>query len=358
MKDPFLLDSASIPVSYALLLLEIMHDKGIDSFELLKKSRIQPHALQQDRITPKQWSRLAWESLQLIGNDGLGYEYGLRLRLTAHGPMGFALMSCAHLKQAIELILQFFSMRLRHYQIIFQENAALSSLEITELHPVIANEADQILLLRRFFYECLMIGVVQTARFLTHKDYSNTHIHVDWSEPTYHQQYKDLLPVVQFNQPKNIIYFKTEMLYVPLHMADSIAYQQSLQQCKIEQQHFVQKISDISSRVKSLLTLIPNIGYPSLKNVAERLAMSSRTLKRNLQDVGTTYSLLLNDIRKHDAEHLLVKSDMDIQQIALYLGYEQPTNFTRAFKKWTGVSPSVWLIRFHPLVNNKNSTVK
>ena len=86
--------------------------------------------------------------------------------------------------------------------------------------------------------------------------------------------------------------------------------------------------------------------------------MSSRTLKRNLQDVGTTYSLLLNDIRKHDAEHLLVKSDMDIQQIALYLGYEQPTNFTRAFKKWTGVSPSVWLIRFHPLVNNKNSTVK
>lgn len=339
MKDPFLLNAASIPVSYAVLLLEIMADKGVDSHELLKKSKIQHHALLQDRITPRQWSRLVWESLQLAGHEGLGYEYGLALRLTAHGPMGFALMSCVNFKQAIELVLQFFSMRLRHYQIIFEEDLEQSSLEIAELHPVIAHQADQIFLLRRFFYECLMIGVVQTVNFLTHEDYSKVSIHFDWSEPEYHSRYQNMLPHVHFNQSKNIIYFQTEILYVAMFMADSIAFHQSLQQCLIEQQYFVQKISDITLQVKSKLILTPEKGYPRLDDIAASLALSNRTLKRNLLGVGTSYSILLDEIRQHDAKDLLRKSDMSIQQISHYLGYGQPTNFTRAFKKWVGVSP-------------------
>lgn len=345
MNDPFLLNSASIPVSYAVILLEIMAKKGIDSTEILKRSRISHQVLLQDRITPKQWSRLVWECLQLTKNDGLGYEYGLALRLTAHGPMGFALMSCAHLKQAIELILQFFTMRLRHYHVTFTEEPNQSRLEIIELHPVMAHQQDQVFLLRRFFYECLMIGAVQTAKFLTHEDYSKVSIDFDWTEPDYHGQYKNMLPHIQFNQPKNMIYFASELLYKPLMMADPIAYQQSLQQCMIEQQYFVQKISDITLQVRARLVLIPYQGYPTLEHVAESLAVSSRTLKRNLQHVDTTYSILLDEIRQHDATDLLIKSDMSIQQIAEYLGYEQPTNFTRAFKKWVGVSPSMFRAR-------------
>ena len=342
MKDPFLLNSASIPVSYAVILLEIMAKKGIDSTDLLRKSRIAHQALLQDRITPKQWSRLVWESLQLADHDGLGYEYGLALRLTAHGPMGFALMSCANLKQAIELVLQFFTMRLRHYQVTFYENSNQSSLEIAELHPVIASQAEQIFVLRRFFYECIMIGAVQTAKFLTHESYSKVSIDFDWSEPDYHHKYRNILPNIQFNQSHNMIHLETKILYVSIYMADPIAYQQALQQCKIEQQYFVQKISDITLQVKSRLILAPHQGYPCLEEIAESMAVSSRTLKRNLQNVGTTYSNLLDEVRLHDAKDLLTKSDMSIQQIAAYLGYEQPTNFTRAFKKWVGILPSVF----------------
>ncbi|HJF28306.1 AraC family transcriptional regulator [Acinetobacter sp. RF15A] len=351
MKDPFLLNSASIPVSYAVILLEIMAKKGIDSTDLLRKSRIPHQALLQDRITPRQWSRLVWESLQLTDHDGLGYEYGVALRLTAHGPMGFALMSCANLKQAIELVLQFFTMRLRHYQITFHENPNQSSLEITELHPVMASQAEQIFILRRFFYECIMIGAVQAAKFLTHEDYSKVGIDFDWSEPNYHAKYRQMLPTIQFNQPNNMIHFETEMLYVPIYMADPIAYQQALQQCKIEQQYFVLKISDITLQVKSKLILTPRKGYPSLEEIAESMAVSSRTLKRNLHNVGTTYSSLLDEIRLHDAKDLLTKSDMSIQQIAEYLGYEQPTNFTRAFKKWVGISPSEFRETKHSLIS-------
>jgi len=67
--------------------------------------------------------------------------------------------------------------------------------------------------------------------------------------------------------------------------------------------------------------------------------MSSRTLRRHLNQVGSSYLQLLEEAQQKEAEHLLIHSDMDIQEIALYLGYIQPTNFTRAFKKWTGQTP-------------------
>ncbi|MNI71755.1 Urease operon transcriptional activator [compost metagenome] len=67
--------------------------------------------------------------------------------------------------------------------------------------------------------------------------------------------------------------------------------------------------------------------------------MSSRTLRRHLSQVGSSYVQLLEEAQQKEAENLLLNSDMEIQEIALYLGYIQPTNFTRAFKKWTGMTP-------------------
>ncbi|MBJ9985722.1 AraC family transcriptional regulator ligand-binding domain-containing protein [Acinetobacter sp. S40] len=341
MKDPFLLNSASIPVSYVLLLLEIMADKNFCTRELVKKSKISPHLLQDSnaRVTPKQWSRLVWESLRLAGDTGLGYEYGLRLRLTAHGPMGFALMSCKNLKQAIELTIQFFSMRLRHYQLSFTENIEQCTVIINEVHPVMSKQVEQVFLLRRFFYECLLIGTAQAGKFLSQYSFDDIEITVDWAEPDYHQKFKDYLPNIQFDQPNNLIRYRTPALLTPLPMADSVAYQQALQQCKIEQLRFVKNISDILTKVKAELTLTPYEGYPELDKVAQRMAISSRTLKRNLQQLGTSFSELLDDIKYKEAQALLLNADMEIQQIAVYFGYEQPTNFTRAFKKWSGITP-------------------
>lgn len=168
MKDPYGLSKASIPISYAHLLLEIMVDKGFLALEILKKSKIPLTLLDRldARITPIQWSKLAWESLVLSKDSGLGYEYGIKLRLTAHGPMGYALMSSPNLRQAIEVSTQFFNMRLKDYQIALLDEHEFSIIEIKETHPVVSNQPTQAETLRRFFYECLMIGVIQAGQFL------------------------------------------------------------------------------------------------------------------------------------------------------------------------------------------------
>lgn len=341
MKDPYGLSKASIPISYAHLLLEIMVEKGFSASEILHQSKIPLTLFNQldARITPIQWSRLAWVSLTLAQDLGLGYEYGLKLRLTAHGPMGYALMSSPSLRYAIELATQFFNMRLKDYKIDFYEETQRSIIEIKQTHPVISQHHEQAETLRRFFYECLMIGVVQTAQSLAEHDFSNVELQVDWPEPPYHEKFKHQLPRILFNQAKNQVCYPSSIIDLPTKMADQTAFQQALAQCEAEQIRFSEQIQDIILRVKTELLLVPQKGYPSLETVAQRLHMSSRTLRRHLNLTGVSYLALLDEIKYQEAKKLLFNGDMEIQEIALYLGYIQPANFARAFKKWSGMTP-------------------
>ncbi|NIE95955.1 AraC family transcriptional regulator [Acinetobacter sp. Tr-809] len=342
MKDPYGLSKASIPISYAHLLLEIMVEKGFSASELLYQSKIPSALLHQvdARITPIQWSKLAWVSLSLAQDCGLGYEYGLKLRLTAHGSMGYALMSSPSLKQAIGLASQFFNMRLKDYRIDFFEQEQQSIIEIQQTHPVVSQQLEQAEMLRRFFYECLMIGVVQTALTLAEHDFSDVELYVDWSEPSYHQKFQPQLPTIHFNQAQNQIRYPSAVLNLSTKMADPTAFQQALAQCEAEQIRFSETIQDIGLKVKTELQLIPQKGYPSLDRVAERLHTSSRTLRRKLDEAGYSYLGLLDEVRYQEAKQLLLNPQMEVQDIALYLGYLQPANFARAFKKWSGLTPS------------------
>jgi AraC-like DNA-binding protein len=67
--------------------------------------------------------------------------------------------------------------------------------------------------------------------------------------------------------------------------------------------------------------------------------MSSRTLKRKLADHGTTFSAIRDDMRRQRALLLLDNRQLSIGEIASKLGYSELPNFTRAFRKWTGVTP-------------------
>lgn len=342
MKDPYGLSKASIPISYAHLLLEIMVEKGFSASEILYQSKIPSALLHQvdARISPMQWSKLAWVSLSLAQDCGLGYEYGLKLRLTAHGPMGYALMSSPSLKHAIALTSQFFNMRLKDYRIDCSQENQISIIEIQQTHPVVSQQIAQAEMLRRFFYECLMIGVVHTAQALAEHDFSDVELHVDWSEPPYHQKFQPQLPSIRFNQTHNQIRYPSAILNLPTKMADPTAFQQALAQCEAEQIRFSETIQDIGLRVRTELQLIPQKGYPSLDTVAEHLHTSSRTLRRKLDEAGYSYLGLLDEVRYQQAKQLLLNPQMEVQDIALYLGYLQPANFARAFKKWSGLTPS------------------
>ncbi|HEY7775869.1 MAG TPA: helix-turn-helix domain-containing protein [Kineobactrum sp.] len=83
---------------------------------------------------------------------------------------------------------------------------------------------------------------------------------------------------------------------------------------------------------------------PPLKRreVAELLAMSERTLTRQLAKTGTSYSGLLARVQSERARNFLRNQEMSVSEIGYRLGYTEPAAFTRAFTQWTGQSPLKW----------------
>ena len=77
-----------------------------------------------------------------------------------------------------------------------------------------------------------------------------------------------------------------------------------------------------------------------LDDIAELFEISPRTLKRRLNETGTTFSELVEEVKVTEAKRLLAESDLPISEIAHSLMYSQLPSFSRAFSNSTGVSPS------------------
>lgn len=83
-------------------------------------------------------------------------------------------------------------------------------------------------------------------------------------------------------------------------------------------------------------------GYPDLETVATRLSMSTRTLKRRLNERGFGFRQLLDEVRRKDATRLLEDTNLSVEEVAFRLGYTAHSNFIRAFRSWTGTTPSAF----------------
>ena len=73
-----------------------------------------------------------------------------------------------------------------------------------------------------------------------------------------------------------------------------------------------------------------------------KLAASVRTLQRRLADLDTTFSEVVEEARMKSANQLVTQSDYSLKQIASQLGYSEQAHFTRAFRRWNGVTPSAF----------------
>jgi AraC-like DNA-binding protein len=81
-------------------------------------------------------------------------------------------------------------------------------------------------------------------------------------------------------------------------------------------------------------------GEASLRDVARRLDLSERTLRRRLQQSGVSFSELVSRVRRDLADDWLQRTDFNLKHISYLLGYSDPTAFSRAYKRWTGRSPA------------------
>lgn len=94
--------------------------------------------------------------------------------------------------------------------------------------------------------------------------------------------------------------------------------------------------------MEQLIAMLLAEGYPKIDAAAEAAGMNVRTLQRRLRGFGLTYSQMVGAARMRLAAEWLSDSDMPVSEIAILLGYESASNFTRAFRRQTGTSPQAF----------------
>jgi AraC-like DNA-binding protein len=97
--------------------------------------------------------------------------------------------------------------------------------------------------------------------------------------------------------------------------------------------------TDIVNALRHAIASLPTGRDWNMHCVAEAVGMRPRTLQRSLSQADTTFSALVEDVRMSTAMSMLADTSMTVRDIAMQLRYADQANFTRAFRRWTGVSP-------------------
>ena len=162
------------------------------------------------------------------------------------------------------------------------------------------------------------------------------HCYFDFTckRPRHIQEYEQHLGLrVRFEQPYTRWHFDKQLLKCPNPEASQLRWQQCIAQSELNKnvsQSFVEAVCQRIYRDKN----------NSLANSAEHFAMSSATFKRKLKQHSVSYSQLQDEQNKLKALHLLGVCQQGNEQVAMRLAFYDIPNFRRAFKRWTGITPS------------------
>lgn len=143
----------------------------------------------------------------------------------------------------------------------------------------------------------------------------------------------------QFDAEQNAIVFAARHLATPVSHADP-AVRRALEQAIAD--YWAIKEPSMTQRVSRTLRARVVLEQPSLADIASEIGLHPRTLKRRLRTEGRDFRSLLNEARFEVARQLLSATGMKVSVIGEALGYADPSGFTRAFERWSGVPPSQW----------------
>ena len=117
-----------------------------------------------------------------------------------------------------------------------------------------------------------------------------------------------------------------------------------------------QSPSTTSNAIRSMISKVSGADLPQFDRIAERLGMSSSTLRRRLMEEDTSYQKIKDDCRKSMAIDYLHQYDYKIHEIGDLLGFAETSSFVRSFKKWTGMTPKAYRDSSRAFSSSSNSS--
>lgn len=279
------------------------------------------------RLSLRVCDAIVQRATQLTKDPSLAVQLGMRMRVSSHGFLGFAAMTASTVGEALELAVRFSTIRTSAIALSLVTEGDTASLVISER---VDFEREGLASLREFLVLALVVGIRQLGTELT-GSVPVGHAECAFPAPPW---IPTSIVEVTFDRPAHRLVFSSSLLDRKLINADIVATRLAIEQC--ERELASTHDGELAARIRAALDADPAVGLP---DVAKKLKLSTRTLKRRLADQHTTFSAIRDDLRRQRALLLVDNRTLSISEIAIKLGYTELPNFTRAFRKWTGVTP-------------------
>lgn len=318
-----------IPSQYFVVLSELVRESG---HALLPEIGLTEAAIS----IPDRWIEQAIfeqaveQAYTLTDNPALGLDFGERLNISSHTALGYAAMNSETLEQAITLFL-------RYYRIIALEVEISFAIQDDQCYFTIVDSGKH-RFRSGFTYESLFTALNSSISLLLQDHALPIWFDIAAPAPSHAARYYELLgPGVRFGQVAHRLGCPSELLRSSIRGSNPALVRVYEAQCQ-ELLSQIGQDAPIADKVRALLENCEG-AFPSHDEAASLLAMSSRTLRRRLSEEETAFQALLDDVRMQRAVGYLRDTNLPLNTIAYMLGFNDASNFRRAFMRWTGRKP-------------------
>lgn len=330
-------NAAGAPTVSALVIRALVYaaeHAGVSSEAFLRAASLDPQVLENPdaRLPLTTAFKLCELVIDLTGDPAFGLHWAEWEKDRLLDPVPHLLTHCTNVRQGLRLLARFFH--------LLCDDGAYRVLEHDGLVTVHCAIADRASSRTQWFVAEMMVGGFLRYLRTCHPDARPHRACFAYPAPAHRAEYTRVFAGRErFAQPFTALVFDRALL-------DATSPHQDDDVCEALQSVAERRLLRISQRTPYAIRVrdfLVREGFPhrtDMESVARALGMSVRSLRRRLEAEGKAYNDILSEARATTAKRLLDDPRRSIQEIAYDMGFADPNTFSRAFKRWTGMTPS------------------
>lgn len=317
------------------LLMQVLMEQGLDAEVLLEGTGLvlEHFAQPQHLLSYQQLSIIIARALQLSGNPRLGLLFGQRVRHSHMAELGTALACSPTMEVNYQIM--------KRYQKILGSAFNLRKVDHTDHVALVANKLIPLGSNYHFNQESWLAGLACSLGRALEAPLKDIDFRVefDYPEPDDSSAFYELFgDKVRFSQKYSQIVVARELTQVPLRGSCATHLPHALEECERACRESLRP-SSLPERIRAHLRSHLE-SPPTADEVARHFHMSTRTLNRRLEELDMHYRQLLREVKFDAACQLLRSSELPIGLVAQRSGFTEASNFVKAFREWSGITPS------------------
>lgn len=328
---------ATVRVGGAMAITAVLRDFGIDPVEVLREAGIQPSLFDDpdNLITYRARGRLMSRGVARTGCQHFGLLVGQRMNLQSLGLVGLLARNSPDVGAALRSIVNFLHLHTRGAVMGLTVDPGLAILSYDAYQPNV-EATDQT-------GDGAVAMMAKVMLSLCGPDFQAIEALFAHRKPDDVRPFRRFFQApLRFDTEQYALVFSHSWLNVRMPGTDAELERLLRKQIgALEAKHG----DGFPEIVRSVLRSALLTGHSSADEVAALFSMHARTLGRRLEDFGTSFQELVDEGRFEIARQMIEDTSFEVHQIAAAIGYTRASAFTRAFRRWSGTTPTLWRAR-------------